>query len=623
MEWMKSCRTTDEDGAVLSLRQLCLLNIGDNMKEVWAKDYSQNYMDHYSFRHIMGPFNLLTGELVEELTSLLCIRKQLSRAALHLLLVPHLKGLSLDRCPSLVTSSLCEHIAARCQGLLRLQLSGAQQLSPKVLSETLHCLPALRSLSLAGTPCDKSVINTVAQCCRLLQHLDVSRCLLLSPAALLPLGGGAFCSSSSSSSLLPESQLSPSSSLSHSSSTFSPVLPPLPLCSLLAQDIGLGEQEGDSVVAAAYLLLLLPLLERIAMEGLGQACSLIEQKDLSQTDEFSVREGVPRLEEVRRERMHKQDSWMKKRMNLTSDKEQDHCSENEEAVTDDKPSCFQSQLGGGDSLCQLDLILQLKDVKGITCDSLKSVCRLCPGISSISLHINRLEQSAEGNKEFAEAFQTFSGLKSVSVNFSGQLSHLLPALQAAGSSLISLTLEGIQSGQSNILLQVIRSCSRLRDLYIYAEPPISIIHHDPDEEDDQNPPQLADLRGLTLSFSYEHIQMKPAMTWMSLMRVLKCLLAGSPLLEKLSLASLPCPLNTVLNDVLDGQRDPTGSPTVPLGKVRHIDLQRTDVTVKTVKHIMERSKRLKSVDLSSCWEISHKMWQECKKSRHDVDVVWV
>lgn len=52
-------RKTDEGGSVLSLTRLCLLSLADNMKEVWVKDYADNYLDHYSFRHIMGPFNLL------------------------------------------------------------------------------------------------------------------------------------------------------------------------------------------------------------------------------------------------------------------------------------------------------------------------------------------------------------------------------------------------------------------------------------------------------------------------------------------------------------------------------------------------------------------------------------
>lgn len=59
MKFKGSSRKTDEDGSVLSLTRLCLLSLADNMKEVWVKDYADNYLDHYSFRHIMGPFNLL------------------------------------------------------------------------------------------------------------------------------------------------------------------------------------------------------------------------------------------------------------------------------------------------------------------------------------------------------------------------------------------------------------------------------------------------------------------------------------------------------------------------------------------------------------------------------------
>lgn len=60
MEGMKS----DEDGAVLSLTQLCLLSLADNMKDVWVKDYADNYVNRFSFRHIMGPFNSLREYLL-------------------------------------------------------------------------------------------------------------------------------------------------------------------------------------------------------------------------------------------------------------------------------------------------------------------------------------------------------------------------------------------------------------------------------------------------------------------------------------------------------------------------------------------------------------------------------
>lgn len=63
-----SCCVTQADDCVPSLRHLCLLNLADNMTEVWVKDYTDNYLDHYSFRYIMGPFNLLRESLKAYLT---------------------------------------------------------------------------------------------------------------------------------------------------------------------------------------------------------------------------------------------------------------------------------------------------------------------------------------------------------------------------------------------------------------------------------------------------------------------------------------------------------------------------------------------------------------------------
>uniref|UniRef100_A0A3Q1EWN5 Si:ch211-214j8.12 n=1 Tax=Acanthochromis polyacanthus TaxID=80966 RepID=A0A3Q1EWN5_9TELE len=616
-DWMGSCWRTDEDGSVLSLTRLCLLSLADNMKDVWVKDYADKYLDHFSFSYIMGPFNLLPGDLVEELTRLLCTRKQLSLAALHLLLVPQLRGLSLELCPGLVTSALCGHIAARCQGLWSLDLSGAKYLRSKVLSETLHSLPALRSLSLAGLPCDRCVIMTVAHCCRLLRHLNVSHCHLLSPASLLPLGGSV--------------SRSPSGSLS-------PTLPPLPLCSLLALDIGFGEKEGDSVVAAAYLLLSLPCLERLAVEGVGQACFLIECRDFSQADEFTDREGVRKLEEVWRERKQAGDSWRKKRERAAADREQEdedeeeclswegYASESEEdASRDEGPSCSENQTHSG-------LILRLKEVKGITCHCLDHLGQLCPGICSISVNADNHEDAGGRSQGslLATGLQTWSGqLQSFSVHFPGPLVDLHPALQVAGSSLVSLTLEGVTTSPHSPLLEVIRACPRLRDLLISAEPPTTVQEEDVegDQQDDQDLPQLPYLCSLTLNFSYEHSRMKPIMSWMSLKKVLRCLLAGSPLLEKLSLVSLPCPLNCILQNVLHvshlhASADSTLSPPMPLGRLQHVDLLRTDVMMATVKGLMQQSKRLKRVDVSYCWQISKLEWSNCKTFRK-VQVVWV
>ncbi|CAG5921604.1 unnamed protein product [Menidia menidia] len=598
MEGTGGRRSTHDEGSVLSLTQMCLLSLAENMKEVWAKDYADNYLDHYTFRYIMGPFNALPGDLVEELTWLLSSRKQLSRAALHLLLVPQLRGLSLEGCPGLVTSALCAHISARCQGLWSLDLSGAQHLPPKVLSETLSRLPALRSLSLAGVPCDRSVIRTVVSCCRMLRHLDVSRCHCLSPAALLPLGAPF----------------------------------PLPLRSLLAMDIGFGEQEADAAAAAAYLLLSLPYLERVAMEDLAQACLLIEQREFSQADVFADRERVPRLEEVWKGRIQGQgrDSWGLKTEGAPADKkaaseEEERafcvvydCESEEGAVNDEEPSCSHNQPG---------LILPIKDVKGVTCDSLDSLGHLCPGISSISVNVDKSEDTS--GRSLASGLQMWSGqLQSLSVQFPGPLGDLLFALQVAGPSLVSLTLEGVKSNPHSPLLEIIEACPRLRNLHISAEPPSTEQEYE-DPPQDQDPPQLPQLCSLTLSFSYEHNQMKPSMLWPSLEKVLRGLLSGCPLLEKLSLVSLPCPVDLVLqqalhradSDMLRYSNSPC-PPPVTLGRVRHVDLLRTDVQMKTVKRLMQHSKRLKFVDVSYCWNITHLQWLECKRLSK-AQIVWM
>lgn len=635
---MESCGRTDEDGSILSLTHLCLLNIADNMKEVWVKDYADNYLDQYFFRHIMGPFNLLPGDLVEELTLLLCTRKQLSRPALHLLLVPQLRGLSLEKCPGLVTSALCPHIAARCQGLWSLDLSGAQQLPAKVQSETLCSLPALRSLSLAGTPCDRSVIRTIAHHCRLLRHLDVSRCHFLSPAALLLLGGGVSFSSSSG----PSTSSSPCPSTSQSFISPSCSAPPSPptLTSLLALDIGFGEEDGEHVAAAAYLLLSLPCLERVAMEGLAQACSLIQRREFDQTDKFTEREGVPRLEEVWRQRQDT-DSLRKKREGSEEDEDEERMlwdvygNESEEDVSrDEEPSCshnqaeknrrgrVQSQLGNE------SVILRLKEVKGASCDSLDSLSHLCPNIHTFSVNLDDYEDSrgrSQGS-QLATCLQMWSGqLQSLSVHYSGPLADLLPALQVAGSSLLSLTLDGVKTSHHTPLMEVIKACPKLRDLFISAEPPTTPQEEDAEDQqddDDEDLPRLPNLCSLKLKFSYEHSEMKPVMSWISLMRVLKCLLAGSPLLEELSLVSLPCPLNTVLLNVLIRGNLRTHSSPVPFGRLQHINLSRTDVEVITVKLIISQCKRLKCVDVSYCWRISQLEWLACK-TFNEVEVVWL
>lgn len=297
-------------------------------------------------------------------------------------------------------------------------------------------------------------------------------------------------------------------------------MPTLPLSSLLGLCIGFGEQEGDTLVVAAYLLLSLPCLERVALEGLSQACSIIHQREFSLTEGFTDREGVPRLEEVWRERKCRQgmNGWRNKRGGAADEEDEeegsilwDRCSSEseEDASRDKRPSCSQNQAEErrrkrvlpqpGDEC----LTLCLRDVKGLTFDSLDSLGHLCPDIHSISVNSDVYEDTRgrDQGSLLATGLHTWSGqLRSLSVHYPGPLVDLLPALHVAGSSLVSLTLEGVKTSPHTPLLEVIQACPKLRDLLISAEHPAMPQEEEEEENerDNQDLPRLPNLRSLTL-----------------------------------------------------------------------------------------------------------------------------
>lgn len=284
------------------------------------------------------------------------------------------------------------------------------------------------------------------------------------------------------------------------------------LRSLFALDIGFGEEEGEPVAAAAYLLLSLPALEKVALDGLSQACRLIQRREFSQTDKFTEREGVPRLVDLFRERRRMQatDSRRGKRETAAADEEDEETWEGfggeceEELSGDEGPSCSQRQ-EQSEVLPQSDdegLTLCLKEVKSWSCDCLDSLSQLCPNLCSISVHIGDDEGAREGRQGslLAQGLQTWSGrLCSLSVHYCGPLVDIFPAIEVIGSSLLSLTLEGMKTSPYDSLLGLIKACPRLRELHITAEPPFYIHRNEDDEENRRNDlPRLPNLRSLSL-----------------------------------------------------------------------------------------------------------------------------
>ncbi|RMC14605.1 hypothetical protein DUI87_09703 [Hirundo rustica rustica] len=256
--------------AVPTLTTLCLQNLAQHMQSLWAKDYSDNYLDEYEFRFVVGPFNDLACGLVQELLQLLGSSRRLSRAALHLLLLPNLRQLSLRPCPALANNALGHLIVLRCQGLSVLDLGGCGRLSPSVLVDLAEGLPGLSRLGLAHTQANVQVLSAVGSCCRRLRELDVSGCKKVTPRALRH--------------------------LAHDPLARSPGCPALRV--LLARDLERAGH-GDAVAAAAFLLLALPCLEVLAHDAVPDALRLLRSRQLCDAEDS---EGFPSLEELARGR---------------------------------------------------------------------------------------------------------------------------------------------------------------------------------------------------------------------------------------------------------------------------------------------------------------------------------
>ncbi|XP_016413540.1 uncharacterized protein LOC107744420 [Sinocyclocheilus rhinocerous] len=615
---------TEDEDEPSTLIGLCLQSLAENMKEMWAKDYTQKYMDQYFFRYIMGPFSSLPGELLEELLCILSSRHLLTRAALHLLLLPQLSSLSLTSACSLVNANLCSLIQIRCQNLQSLDLSGAQNISASVLCELLGSQSHLRSLSLAGILCDQRVISVVCRQCPKLKHLDVSRCLHLTPAGLLPL------------------------------SYQEPLVKNANISSLLALDIGLAENERDAVAAVAFLLLSLPGLQRLAMEGLGQACALIQNKQFEVTEEFSSREGVPLLKDMWAKRT--QEDHLKDSSLLSTDREEsftlegkidEYLSESQTDASDstdinewtrtsgegcEKDGCRSRACNGRDSVTT-----SLRDVQGLSLDTSEAVGKVCPELRVLSLDClqNNVDDNVDSFEQaavLARGLGTFSGqLSCLSLQFAGLLSELVPALKAAGSHLLSLTLEGIKADGHIPFLELIHACPRLTSLTVHLDPPRNNLNEEEEEGEDEgllsNLPCIPHLRSLTLNFSLDERHLKPALCWKSLKGVLWALLRGASLLQKLSLIAVPCRLDPVFKLVLNHRAKPLGAlDSAPLHCLRSASLNRSDISMETVIHTVNTCRRLSHLDLSGCWALTlsniTKLQCKAKRRRHTLQITW-
>lgn len=129
------------------------------------------------------------------------------------------------------------------------------------------------------------------------------------------------------------------------------------------------------------------------------------------------------------------------------------------------------------------------------------------------------------------------------------------------------------------------------------------------------------------SFSLDERQMKPALCWGSLKRVLWALLKGASLLQRLSLIAVPCRLDRVFNLVLNHPAKPLGALESPaLHCLRSVSLNRSDINMETVVHIVNACRHLSRLDLSGCWALTlsniTKLQSKAKRRRHTPQIIW-
>ncbi|XP_023692411.1 uncharacterized protein [Paramormyrops kingsleyae] len=624
----------ENDGDCSSLIRLCLWSLVENMKDVWTKDYAKMYMDQYSFRYIIGPFNILPGHLVEELLFLLSSHRLMTRPALHLLLVPQVKSLSLSACSSLVTPHICQLIGIRCQALLSLDLSGAQHLSALVLSELLGHLTRLHSLCLAGTQCDGSVLQIVGSNCRELRQLDVSGCYQLTPIGLL--------------------------SLVHPPASHTR----LPLRSLVASDIGFAKGDDERVAVAVFLLLTLPCLVKTALDGLGDAFDVIESQDFADLEAFCSLNGMPNLKELWDERIQIQgklteeketkneglldegmERWLSESEEPDGDDESENGSEHEEAdggkvkvqekillhcdrqeeVKDIGRT--EGQTRYAKSVLQDHLTLPLREAQGISCRNMRALGRLCPDLCALSLDCDNSELG-----QLAVALERWTHeLLSLSLHFAGILTEILPAIQTVGATLHHLHLEGVKISDDASFLQLLCLCTKLRTLAIHTESPILNEDEEEDEEDEEQGiqalPCLSQLRFLSVKFFIDHSKKKPLMCWRSLKWVLLGLLRGSPLLEKVTLFAIPCSINSVFQMLLETHHLPPATDRIPpLCQLRYLSLAYCDVSMETATRLVTLDSCLSTLDLSGCWAVSADIIEQLQwntsRRKHSLKIVW-
>ncbi|KAM4709298.1 uncharacterized protein O3C94_020019 [Discoglossus pictus] len=569
-----------------TLGSLCLQNIAHNMQSIWVSDYSEKYLEEYNFLYIEGPFNQLSGAMVQELLRILGESHKLTRASLHLLLQPHLTELSLRPCAGLVSNAITQLVTVRCKFLTCLDMHSCQRVPAASLALLLEGLPMLVKLCLSDTHCDTGVLSVIGSCCPRLRELDISHCKKLTPSSMLHLAydpiGSTFCCQA--------------------------------LKVLLVEDLKQKGSLAQWVHTLCFLLLAMPRLERLSNSLLLNALRLLHSGKLNECGSSPA--GFPSLSEVGHARL----GLVKGRNGLSrvgnSPSELGECPAKGgcHVVQDGK---FENDYNEG-TLAGFFRLTKLEDVEE---EDLPLVRYLCHKVEEVDISLGNLSGVSWDLAEWRH-------LSHLTLHCSGfpsrSLEDMLASLETVGSRLRYLSLQNIFWHQASSLHALLSLCPNLHTFLSHCTPRChALSRNDPEEV---LPPWGENLMPLPFphleSFSLLLEGGDPLNTVFkhSLGGSLVSLLCGSPKLETLSLWEVPVLLDAVF-EVTFGSITPP-----PLQRLRSASLCRSSITSWGASLVIRSDNDLDTLDLSHCHDVTlrdHIRLQEmARKEGKDITIIW-
>ncbi|XP_064603378.1 uncharacterized protein LOC135468851 [Liolophura sinensis] len=164
---------------ISSLKSACMDSIAKHFDSYWCCGDNAVLFDTPRLMYVIGPFEHLSDDLLQQLIQRLVEKKLLQRHHFQLLIHSQLKSLNLGICDASANhSSVIDMIATRCQNLTSLNISRVKNVQPKVLCGLISSLPLIKSLNLDNTKCDDKAMLCIAKTCRQLKDLSISGCLV-------------------------------------------------------------------------------------------------------------------------------------------------------------------------------------------------------------------------------------------------------------------------------------------------------------------------------------------------------------------------------------------------------------------------------------------------------------